>query len=223
MPCPVAPETGATGQPLTCGNNLSASSRKRLSFAPRSSIRSHLPSAMTRARPSRAAKSAIVRSCFSKGIVESTNSTTTSEKRTARKASAAESFSNLSTTLARFLNPAVSKSLIARPRQLKSTPIESRVIPASGPVRRRSSPKRRLIRVDLPAFGLPTTVILSGLVISRSLPSSLSSKYASSISCSSSSISAVSSGSAIRRASYKSLNPSPCSAEKGMGSPSPSV
>src|SRR6516162_3586236 len=40
-----------------------------------------------------------------------------------------------------------------RPRQFRSTAIASRVMPASGPVRSRSSPNKRLIRVDLPLFG----------------------------------------------------------------------
>ncbi len=200
-PCPVAPDTGATGHPRTCGNRRSASSRRRVSVAPLSSIKSHLPSAITNARPSRAARSAMVKSCFSKGMVESTSRTTTSEKRTARSASAAESFSSLSTTRARLRRPAVSKSLSLRSRQRKSTPIESRVIPASGPVSNRSSPKMRLINVDLPALGRPTTVIRSGLLTSRSLPSSSSSKTAIGPSSSSSAGSAVCSGNASRKAS----------------------
>ena len=163
-PCPVAPETGTTGQPLSCASRRSASSRKSVSVAPRSSIKSHLPSAITTARPSRAARSAMLKSCFSKGIVESTSSTTTSEKRTARRASAADNFSSLSTTRARFRRPAVSKSFILRSRQRKSTPMESRVIPASGPVSRRSSPRMRLMSVDLPALGRPTTAMRSGFV-----------------------------------------------------------
>jgi hypothetical protein len=54
--------------------------------------------------------------------------------------------------------PAVSISLIGRwrpsgARQTHSTAIESRVIPASGPVSSRSSPSSRLISVDLPGIG----------------------------------------------------------------------
>ena len=40
--------------------------------------------------------------------------------------------------------------------------IESRVIPASGPVIIRSSPSMLLTRVDLPALGRPTMASLSG-------------------------------------------------------------
>ena len=43
----------------------------------------------------------------------------------------------------------------------QSTAIESRVMPASGPVIIRSSPSMRLTSVDLPAFGRPTMASLS--------------------------------------------------------------
>ena len=49
----------------------------------------------------------------------------------------------------------------------QSIAIESRVIPASGPVISRSSPSMRLIRVDLPAFGRPTIASLSGRARAR--------------------------------------------------------
>ena len=56
----------------------------------------------------------------------------------------------------------------------QSTAIESRVIPASGPVSSRSSPSRRLISVDLPALGRPTMASFSGpagdLLVHRSSP-----------------------------------------------------
>ena len=42
----------------------------------------------------------------------------------------------------------------------------SRVMPASGPVRSRSSPRTRLISVDLPALGRPMIATRSGLVSS---------------------------------------------------------
>ena len=45
--------------------------------------------------------------------------------------------------------------------------IESRVIPASGPVIMRSSPSIRLTRVDLPALGRPTIARLSGALFLR--------------------------------------------------------
>mgnify|MGYP003408486660 CR=1 FL=1 len=40
--------------------------------------------------------------------------------------------------------------------------IESRVMPASGPVSSRSSPSSRLMSVDLPALGRPTMASLNG-------------------------------------------------------------
>jgi hypothetical protein len=46
--------------------------------------------------------------------------------------------------------------------------IRSRVIPASGPVSRRSSPNSALISVDLPAFGRPTIASLSGAALTAS-------------------------------------------------------
>ena len=89
---------------------------------------------------------------------------TTSAKRMARRPSATESFSSFSCTLALRRMPAVSNSLILRPRQSQSTEMESRVMPASGPVSMRSSPISALISVDLPAFGRPTTAMRIGLV-----------------------------------------------------------
>ena len=55
-----------------------------------------------------------------------------------------------------------------------SMPIESRVMPGSGPVSSRSSPRMRLSSVDLPALGRPSTAMRSGFVGSSSLPSSSS-------------------------------------------------
>jgi hypothetical protein len=81
-------------------------------------------------------------------------------KSIARRASATDSRSSLSTTCAFLRIPAVSIRRMGRfspwpDRATQSTAMESRVIPASGPVSRRSSP-RRLISVDFPAFGRPT-------------------------------------------------------------------
>ena len=81
---------------------------------------------------------------------------------TARNPSAVASFSSFSTTRARRRKPAVSNSLIRRPRQTVSSPMLSRVRPGPGPVSSRSSPRMRLSKVDLPAFGRPTTAICSG-------------------------------------------------------------
>ncbi len=113
-------------------------------------------------------RSAICKSCFSNGIVASSTIITTSAKRIARRPSATESFSSFSCTRDLRRRPAVSNSLMLRPRHSQSTEIESRVIPASGPVRRRSSPSMVLIIVDLPAFGRPTMAMRSGLVVSYS-------------------------------------------------------
>ena len=96
-----------------------------------------------------------------------------------------------------------------------STRIESRVMPASGPVSTRSSPTRRLSRVDLPTLGRPTIASSSGRLAAsavgiapRSLPSSSSSSSGIGSMCRPS-------------ASCRSLRPSPCSAETGIGSPRP--
>ena len=93
---------------------------RRAVSAPRGSCsrsRSHLLRPMTSALPSRSARSASVRSCFSNGIVASSSSTTTSAKRTARNASATASFSSFSTTRALRRRPAVSNSFSSRSRQ----------------------------------------------------------------------------------------------------------
>ena len=55
---------------------------------------------------------------------------------------------------------------------IQSTAIESRVIPASGPVISRSSPSIRLTSVDLPALGRPTIASLSGASGAHRPPSS---------------------------------------------------
>ena len=108
------------------------------------SATSHLLIATTSARPSCRTWSAIRRSCASSPRVPSSSSTTTSAKSTARRASATESFSSLSSTLDFLRMPAVSISRTGRIwpsglRHSQSIAIESRVIPASGPVISRSS------------------------------------------------------------------------------------
>ncbi|MCY1242860.1 hypothetical protein D9M72_558520 [compost metagenome] len=152
--------------PRACGKSRSVFSRRSASTACQSSTRSHLLKAITAARPSRKTRSTICRSCFSKGMVASKTMTTVSAKRIARSASATESFSSFSCTFALRRMPAVSNILMVRPRQSHSTEMESRVMPASGPVKSRSSPRKRLISVDLPAFGRPTIATRNGLVSS---------------------------------------------------------
>ncbi len=58
--------------------------------------------------------------------------------------------------------PAVSCTRKRVPCQVRSTAMASRVMPASGPVSRRSSPSSRLISVDLPELGRPTTAMRIG-------------------------------------------------------------
>ena len=91
----------------------------------------------------------------------------------------------------------------------QSTAIESRVIPASGPVIIRSSPSMRLMSVDLPAFGRPTMASFSG-ASGRS-------------SSSASGISAIARSRCGSSASNRSPMPSPCSADSCTGSPNPSA
>ena len=161
-PLPVRAETVTSGAPLSCGSSRSKASRSSFSFCGLSSSRSHLFAATTTARPSVSAKSAMRRSCCSKGMATSSRTTTTSAKRTARNPSATESLSTLSVIRAFFRIPAVSKMRTGVPMKSDLTEIESRVIPASGPVSSRSSPMILLISVDLPAFGRPITAICSG-------------------------------------------------------------
>ncbi len=99
-------------------------------------------------------------------MVASRTTITTSAKRIARRPSATDSFSSFSWTRALRRMPAVSKSFTRRPRHSHSTDLESRVMPASGPVSSRSSPISALMSVDLPALGRPMTAIRIGLVSS---------------------------------------------------------
>ena len=117
---------------------------------------------MTSARPSRSTRSAMRRSCSSNGCSASISRITTSAKRMALSASATESFSSFSSMRARRRSPAVSWMRKRRPRQVRSTAMASRVMPASGPVSSRSSPSSRLISVDLPVLGRPTTATRIG-------------------------------------------------------------
>ena len=159
---PVLADTVISGAPRSCGSSFSKLARISFSLWDLSSSVSHLLTAMTTARPSVSAKSAMRRSWVSKGISTSSRTTTTSAKRTARRPSATDSFSSFSVTRARLRMPAVSKMRMGVPMKFVVTLIESRVIPASGPVSRRSCPRILLINVDLPALGRPITAICRG-------------------------------------------------------------
>ena len=77
----------------------------------------------------------------------------------------------LMTTARAFLRmPAVSYNRMVRPFQSQSTDIESRVMPASGPVSSRSSPIIRLISVDFPDPDGPTKAINSPSWTTKSNP-----------------------------------------------------
>ena len=95
---------------------------------------------------------------------------------------------------------------IVRPRHVQSTAIESRVMPASGPVSIRSSPIRRLTSVDLPAFGWPMTAICSGFASATAPPRRPPPPRLLAVSVG---------GMASRIASKMSGMPMPCSAEIG--------
>ena len=222
-PLPVFAETVTKGAPLNCGNSRSKDSRNMRSFACFSGSRSHLLTAKTTARPSRSARSEIRRSCCSKGISASSKTTTTSANFTARSPSLTDSFSNLACTLAFLRIPAVSKIRVGTPPQSKVKEMASRVIPASGPVNRRSSPIILLISVDFPAFGRPMTATCRGFCKVGRRYSSCSSPSGKSISTSGASSLAFSSAASISGASIiaSSPIPSPCSADRRKGSPSP--
>ena len=135
-----------------------------------SRTRSHLLTAMTRARPSSAIKSAIWRSCFSKGCSASRSSTTISAKRIALSASPTDSSSARPSTRILRRSPAVSNRSKERPFHARCEAMASRVMPASGPVIMRSSPSSALMRVDLPTFGRPTIAIRKGCGAPRPVP-----------------------------------------------------
>ena len=151
-----------SGTPATCARRSSTDSRSSLSFFCLSATRSHLLTAITRARPSSDAMSAMVRSWCSRACSASTSTTTTSAKRMARTASLAASFSAASVMRALRLRPAVSKMRIGRSFHAKSVATASRVRPGSGPVIMRSSPSSALTSVDLPELGRPTMAMRIG-------------------------------------------------------------
>ena len=167
-PGPVSADRKTSGRPGAWASWRSSISRISSEARFLSSTRSHLLMATTSARPSRRTRSAICRSCFSSGVCASTSRTTTSANRMARRLSATESFSSFDWTFAFLRMPAVSKRRTFHSRSgaahFHSIEMESRVIPASGPVSRRSSPMIRLTSVDLPAFGRPTIATRKGLV-----------------------------------------------------------
>ena len=171
-PSPVKPDSGRMVAPFTLDRRRSVSSTSFLKRPVSPATRSHLLTPTTSARPSFSITERIAISCFSKGMVASSNNTTTSANLTARSPSETAIFSSLSSIRERLRMPAVSKSFIGRPRKFHSTPIESRVIPASGPTNSRSSPSRWLISVDLPAFGRPTMAMRKGRAGSFSASSS---------------------------------------------------
>ena len=155
MPFSCFDEMVTTGTPRISGSTSSRSLCTSLSFFCFSSTRSHLDSASTTARPSPATRSQSDRSCRSIGSEASISTTTHSAKRMARSASDTASFSILPTTRDLRRMPAVSHSLIFWPRHSNSVEMASRVMPASGPVSIRSSPRMVLTSVDLPALGWP--------------------------------------------------------------------
>ena len=85
--------------------------------------------------------------------------------------SAVDIASSFSLTRARRRKPAVSTRRSSRPPKVQGTAMASRVMPASGPVSMRSSPSRRLTRVDLPTLGRPMTAT-TGPSLSVSTPCS---------------------------------------------------
>ena len=100
----------------------------------------------------------------------------------------------------------MSTSRTGRPSQSQSRLIESRVIPASGPVIIRSSPSIRLTRVDLPALGRPTIGELERARLRSVLVLGFARRSRSTCG---------------RSASNRSATPSPCSALIAIGSPRP--
>ena len=127
-------------------------------------------------------------------------------------------------TLASIINKHASAISTARSVKRRIRPCRlSRVMPASGPVRRRSSPNIVLIRVDFPAFGRPMTATCIGfctvgkLYSSKVSPSTKSKSTIGAFSMDSSSAELIRGASKIA----SSPIPSPCSADILKGSPSP--
>ena len=87
------------------------------------------------------------------------------------------SFSSFSWMRGGRRSPAVSCRRKVRPFQFRSTAMVSRVIPASGPVSRRSSPSSRFTSVDLPEFGRPTTATRIGRTASLDILRSIGVRF----------------------------------------------
>ena len=149
---------------------LAARRATRASAACGSSIRSHLLSTRTMARPSARISRAMVRSWRSNAWVASMTRATASARRSASMVEAVESFSSRASIRALRRRPAVSTSSIRRPCQVQAIFTLSRVSPGSGPVSIRSCAISRLTSELLPTFGRPTMASRSGrgLVVLRS-------------------------------------------------------
>ena len=144
-PLPVSADTITIGAPRSCGSSRPNASRSSLSFCGFSSSRSHLLTATTTARPSRSARSAIRRSWLSNGICTSRSTTTTSANFTARRPSETDELLELLLDLGLLPHARrCRRSGTRAPSSRVSTAIASRVIPASGPVSSRSSPRMRV-------------------------------------------------------------------------------
>ena len=142
---PVRTEIGRPATPLRCGRRPSSRSRNTAMVACGSSTKSHLLAATTRrARLRRTVRDGDV--LLLQGALASTKSTTTSAWRSAASADRLDSCSRAPGAIrARRRSPAVSTSS-GRPCHCQATVTASRVSPGSGPVSRRSSSIRRLIK-----------------------------------------------------------------------------
>mmetsp|Transcript_10448 Transcript_10448/g.17089 ORF Transcript_10448/g.17089 Transcript_10448/m.17089 type:complete len:241 (-) Transcript_10448:571-1293(-) len=149
-----------------------------------------------------------------------TNVTTWTYRRT-RIVSADANSSSSSVTFTGLRRPAVSTSRIRCPLCSHDTAIASRVMPGMGPVTTRSSPISWFRRVDFPTFGRPTIANSRSRPSDATTPSSLEGSCTSLVSCGTSACSV--SMSTCARALYKSLRPSPCSAEISIGAPNPNL
>ncbi len=137
-------------------------------------------------------------SCSAMSLSASTTRTTTFARSIACSVFTTENSSTASNTLPLRRIPAVSTSVYCLPSHSSSTSMASRVVPGLSKAIMRSSPSRRLTRVDLPTLGRPM----------------MATRGWSGASSSSGSTSKGASASSMRL-----LTPSPCSAEIACGSP----
>ena len=185
------------------------------------SIRSHLLTAKTMARPSRAIRSAMVRSCFSKGWVASIITITQSAKRMASRVEATDISSSVSPATRAFLRrPAVSCSRTSRlldlPGRGDGVAGEAGFRPGEGALLAQQAVEQARLADIGPAHQGQLAAALPAIIEVRLLPASSSRRKVLPLRPR-----PPSRGTSVSQRIRQSSMPSACSAEIASGSPKP--